>query len=62
MLFTIAMVFLPLITFFTCQYLFSSPLLSGGAAAAAANVVLIAYIVAAFSESTPKEDELKKNQ
>lgn len=57
MLFTAAMVFLPLATFFACQYLLFSPLVSGGAAAAAANVVLIAYIVAAFAETIPDDGE-----
>lgn len=56
MFFTAAMVFLPLITFFSCQYLFSNSIVSGGSAAVAANVVLIAYIVVAFTEDTTKEE------
>ncbi|KAM9885947.1 hypothetical protein OXX79_014517, partial [Metschnikowia pulcherrima] len=52
MFFTAAMVFLPLVTFFTCQYLFESSLVSGGSAALAANLVLISYIVVAFAEDT----------
>lgn len=55
MFFTVAMVFFPLFTFFSCQYLFSSSLVSGGSAAAAANVVLIAYIVVAFREDTEEQ-------
>ena len=63
MLFTAAMVVLPLTTFFTCQYFFSSPLVSGGSAAVAANVVLIAYIVVAFAEDAPGPSaETKKDQ
>lgn len=62
MLFTVAMVALPLVTFFTCQYLFDNSLVSGGSAAVAANVVLIAYIVAAFSEDTAEAPESKKDQ
>lgn len=62
MLFTAAMVFLPLVTFFTVQYFFDSSIVSGGSAAVAANAVLIAYIVVAFSEDTPKETtESKKD-
>lgn len=56
LIFTAAMVFLPLVTFFTVQYLFSgNPIVSGGSAAVAANGVLIAYIVVAFSEDTSDE-------
>ncbi|PSK40874.1 hypothetical protein C7M61_000538 [Candidozyma pseudohaemuli] len=59
-MFTAAMVFLPLVTFFTVQYLFSgNPLVSGGSAAVAANGVLIAYIVVAFSEDTSDESSEK---
>ncbi|CEP24947.1 unnamed protein product [Cyberlindnera jadinii] len=59
------MVFFPLITFFTTQYLFDhNALLSGGLAALAANLVLVGYLIAAFSEDVPleptkKEDEVK---
>lgn len=54
--FTAAMVFLPLVTFFTVQYVFNAnSIVSGGSAAAAANAVLIAYIVVAFSEDTSEE-------
>lgn len=62
MLFTAAMVFLPLVTFFTCQYLFDSSLVSGGSAAVTANLVLIAYIVVAFTEDTSEPGESKKDQ
>ena len=64
MFFTAAMVFLPLVTFFTCQYLFESSLVSGGSAALAANLVLISYIVVAFAEDTgsDSETESKKDQ
>lgn len=63
MLFTGAMVFVPLISFFLCQALFESPLVSGGVAAAAANIVLIAYIIVAFREDASEEVvESKKDQ
>lgn len=62
MLFTAAMVFLPLTTFFTFQYLFDNSILSGGSAAVAANAVLIAYIVVAFTEDTREVEESKKDQ
>lgn len=56
--------FVPLISFFACQSIFNSPLVSGGVAAAAANIVLIAYIIVAFREDTPEEAvvESKKDQ
>lgn len=60
LIFTAAMVFLPLITFFTVQYLISgNPLVSGGSAAVAANAVLIAYIVVAFTEDTSEDSSEK---
>ncbi|OVF07608.1 putative LYR motif-containing protein [Clavispora lusitaniae] len=63
MFFTVAMVALPLVVFFMCQYLFDNSIVSGGSAAVAANAVLIAYIVAAFSEDTSQEAvESKKDQ
>lgn len=64
MLFTAAMVVLPLTTFFVFQHFFDNSILSGGSAAVAANAVLIAYIVAAFSEDTSSEApvESKKDQ
>lgn len=61
MAFTAAMVFLPLVTFFTFQHFFDNSILSGGLAAVAANAVLIAYIVTAFAEDTPSEEESKKD-
>lgn len=55
--------FVPLVSFFACQSLFESPLVSGGVAAAAANIVLIAYIIVAFKEDTSEVAvESKKDQ
>ncbi|OBA23634.1 hypothetical protein METBIDRAFT_38478, partial [Metschnikowia bicuspidata var. bicuspidata NRRL YB-4993] len=62
MFFTAAMVVLPLVTFFTCQYLFESSLVSGGSAAAAANLVLISYIVVAFAEDSGDSDEAPESK
>lgn len=49
------MVFAPLITFFLTQYLTQSSLISGGLAAAVANIVLVGYIVVAFTEDVKVE-------
>ncbi|CCK68546.1 Vma21p KNAG_0B00990 [Huiozyma naganishii CBS 8797] len=58
--FTIAMVFLPLLTFFVVRYFVQNTIVSGGLAAAMANVVLVAYIIVAFNEDTSNEKEAKK--
>ncbi|ODV68058.1 vacuolar ATPase assembly integral membrane protein VMA21 [Hyphopichia burtonii NRRL Y-1933] len=65
--FTGAMVIFPVLSFFVCQWLFNNnAIISGGVAALVANIVLIGYIVAAFTEDTTKYDsekpESKKSQ
>ncbi|CAK7896237.1 vacuolar ATPase assembly integral membrane protein Vma21p [[Candida] anglica] len=58
--FTAAMIAFPLVAFFLCQYLFNNnAIVSGGIAALIANVVLIGYVVAAFTEDTTQYDEKK---
>lgn len=58
MFFTGGMITFPIITFFVCQYLFNNnAILSGGLAALVANVVLIGYVVAAFTEDVRTEEE-----
>lgn len=54
------MIAFPLVAFFLCQYLFNNnAIVSGGIAALIANVVLIGYVVAAFTEDTTQYDEKK---
>lgn len=63
--FSVAMIILPLTTFFLFQGLGAGPIWSGGVAALVANIVLIGYVVVAFTEDLgPVEPSLeaKKNQ
>ena len=57
---TFCMVVLPLLTFFTTTSLGFSSIASGGLAALAANVVLIAFIVVAFTDDIQVEGDEKK--
>lgn len=57
------MIISPLLTFFIVQNLFGgNAIYSGGAAALVANVVLISYLVVAFTEELPKDEKPLKEK
>lgn len=57
--FSLAMIVLPLCTFFVCNGMGLSSIWSGGAAALVANVVLIGYVIVAFTEDMGDTQSLK---
>lgn len=62
-LFSVAMIVLPLTVFFVFNGMGFSSIWSGGAAALAANIVLIGYVIVAFTEDMgDKELKAKKDQ
>lgn len=60
--FTLAMIVLPLALFFAIRSMGVPPVWAGAVAAGMANVVLVAFIVVAFSEETPEKESEKKQQ
>lgn len=63
-LFSVAMILLPLTVFFVFNGIGFSSVWSGGAAALTANVVLIGYVIVAFTEDMgdAKSLQAKKDQ
>ncbi|KAK5778355.1 Vma21p PWA37_000395 [Arxiozyma heterogenica] len=57
---TFCMIALPLVTFFISNSYISNSIISGGLAALVANVVLIAFIIVAFTEDIKVESNEKK--
>ncbi|VVT50261.1 uncharacterized protein SAPINGB_P002681 [Magnusiomyces paraingens] len=56
-IYTAAMVIAPVASFFIVQKVFNaSAIVSGGFAALVANIVLIGYVVEAYSEDLPPEE------
>ncbi|ODV82384.1 uncharacterized protein CANTADRAFT_24920 [Suhomyces tanzawaensis NRRL Y-17324] len=57
------MIVAPITTFFVVQYISgNNAIISGGIAALVANVVLIGYVVAAFTEQTSSEEVLEESK
>lgn len=64
LLFSLAMVVLPLLSFFVVRGIGASAVWSGGAAALVANLVLVGYVIVAFTEdlSELNEPDLKSKK
>lgn len=55
------MIVFPLVVFFGLDQMTSNTLVSGGLAAVTANVVLIGYLIVAFTEKIEPSEKEKKN-
>lgn len=62
LLFTAAILSLPLVTFFSLRQVGANALVSGGSAALVANILLVAYVLVAIFEKDPNAQRLAEKK